>query len=227
MHIRAVIFDRDGVLAKIDVDKAKAHYESFLPVSIRDISEFWDAFGEMHGFPKTVAAEKIFWENFWHSFCKHFHLSESIQEKLFQVHYTEFMQAYPEARKVLLEVRKLNLKVGVLSNFTLASLELSLSAMHLMDLIDIAYTAISLGVSKPHPKAYLAVINALKVTPQECLFFDDEIENVEGAKAIGMHAYLVKRDELHHDISHCIVRDLTSVPIILKKINNLHSDYFA
>lgn len=45
---------------------------------------------------------------------------------------------------------------------------------------------------KPDPEAFRHVAQALRLAPQDILFFDDLEANVEGARAIGMPAVLVR-----------------------------------
>lgn len=50
-------------------------------------------------------------------------------------------------------------------------------------IIDATYTKIL----KPDPRAYLMITDGLKVSPQDCVFVDDQLRNVDGASAVGMH----------------------------------------
>ena len=43
-------------------------------------------------------------------------------------------------------------------------------------------------VRKPNPAIYQRTLARLGVAPEDALFIDDRIENVEGAKQVGMHA---------------------------------------
>ncbi|HLY25488.1 MAG TPA: HAD family phosphatase [Aggregatilineales bacterium] len=58
--------------------------------------------------------------------------------------------------------------------------------------IDQAFDAIvisaKVGVLKPDSAAYQAILDALKASPQEAIFIDDNAANVEGARRVGMHA---------------------------------------
>ena len=45
-----------------------------------------------------------------------------------------------------------------------------------------------IGVRKPHPDAYRAAADALRVAVEECLFVDDLTVNVDAARAAGMAA---------------------------------------
>jgi FMN phosphatase YigB (HAD superfamily) len=55
----------------------------------------------------------------------------------------------------------------------------------------------------------------LQVDPGACLFFDDERACVQGASAVGMHAYLVDRGCSDHVLEEYIVTDLSIVELIL------------
>ncbi|MCX6705617.1 MAG: HAD-IA family hydrolase [Candidatus Woesebacteria bacterium] len=43
-----------------------------------------------------------------------------------------------------------------------------------------------IGLRKPDPKIYLLTCKKLDVKPEECLFMDDSLENIEAAKKLGM-----------------------------------------
>jgi putative hydrolase of the HAD superfamily len=57
------------------------------------------------------------------------------------------------------------------------------------------------GIVKPNPAIYLWTCEKLGVKPEEALFLDDKVENIEAARAVGLHAVLFRdveqlRDEL-------------------------------
>ena len=54
------------------------------------------------------------------------------------------------------------------------------------------YISCELGVRKPDREAFLAVADLMAVEPSAVLFFDDSMENVEGAEHAGMQAVLVE-----------------------------------
>lgn len=45
-----------------------------------------------------------------------------------------------------------------------------------------------MGARKPEPRCYRMVLDYLQVEPRHVLFIDDSLQNVEGAKALGIHA---------------------------------------
>ena len=62
----------------------------------------------------------------------------------------------------------------------------------LLGAFDRLFLSSQLGLRKPEAKAFDAVTAAVGVPPGEILFFDDLEENVEGARARGLQAVLVR-----------------------------------
>ncbi len=49
-----------------------------------------------------------------------------------------------------------------------------------------------MGMWKPDAEIYHEVLRANKLQPNEVIFFDDNLQNIESAKAIGMQTILVE-----------------------------------
>ncbi len=58
----------------------------------------------------------------------------------------------------------------------------------LMDKLAPHFLSFELGLAKPSPALYVHVARSLDLDPEQCLFVDDSLENVEGARRVGMHA---------------------------------------
>ena len=220
MQIKAVIFDRDGVLAHFAIKEAIAFFQPLLPLTLNEIARKWDEWGAKVSFPRNVAEEKVFFQGLWHALSDEFALSDAARQQLLQVDYITFLRSFPDARPALLAARQHGLAIGVLSNFSLATLDLSLEAIHLADLVDAACAATVIGASKPTLAAYQIASRALGVSPAECLFFDDEPDCVAGGRAAGMHAYWVDRSRPTHLLAENIVCDLSAIPQILADISS-------
>ena len=52
------------------------------------------------------------------------------------------------------------------------------------------------GLRKPEPEIYLLAADRLEIAPQDCVFVDDLLANVEGARAVGMEAVLHRHPDL-------------------------------
>jgi putative hydrolase of the HAD superfamily len=213
--VEAVIFDRDGVLTDFDLGLVSRFFAPLLPVSLAELATCWQEWGQRTGFPRSLAEEERFWFAFWENLSDRFALSQQVRSRLQAVNYADFIKPFPDARPAMQAARSRGMKIGVLSNFSLASLELSLEAAGLADLVDVALAAPVLGVAKPDAGSYLAVTEALAVKPPACLFFDDEVPCVEGASKVGMHSYLVDRRRSGHALNEGVVSDLSVVELIL------------
>lgn len=214
--IETIIFDRDGVLADFKISEAITFFQPLLPFSIEELGNRWEAWGEKVGFPRSVAEETIFFAGLWHHICDELALSTETRQRLLDFNYTDYMSAYADARSAMSSARQQGLKVGVLSNFALASLDASLEAIGLLDLVDSACAASVIGVSKPAPESYLTICRQLNVNPEACLFLDDEEACVQGARDVGMIAYQVDRHCKEHQISSGIIGNLDVIPEILR-----------
>ncbi len=57
-------------------------------------------------------------------------------------------------------------------------------------LVDLMVISAEEGIEKPDPAIYLLTAERLGVEPTGCVFVDDRLDNVEGATAVGMTAFV-------------------------------------
>ncbi len=215
--IQAVIFDRDGVLTYFDMRVAMAYFLPLLPIPLEELTQRWWAWRDSQTAPGSVAAEQVLFEGFWNALADNLNLTPPQREKLHQFDYTTVVRPFAEAPAMLQTIKARGLKVGVLSNFELASIDASLQSAGLSDWIDVALAAPVIGVAKPDPAAYLAVARALAVAPENCIYIDDEAEWAAGARKAGMTAYWLDRQAPQHDLARYILRDLALIPELLEQ----------
>ena len=67
-------------------------------------------------------------------------------------------------------------------------------------IFDLFMNSAEVGVKKPDPKILLLACEKLKVEPEECLFMDDSLENIETAKKLGMKTIWWNRKENRTDL---------------------------
>jgi putative hydrolase of the HAD superfamily len=80
-------------------------------------------------------------------------------------------------------------RIGILSNSFVGAREREQAAYGFAGLVDhIAYSH-EIGVEKPDPRAFEAVLTALGAEPADCLFIDDHAPNIEGARAVGLQSH--------------------------------------
>ncbi|MHB1137697.1 MAG: HAD-IA family hydrolase [Microthrixaceae bacterium] len=89
--------------------------------------------------------------------------------------------------EVLRAVRR-HATVALLSNGT-TRLRRDLQVLDLADEFDVIFNTAELGMAKPDPAVFRHVLRELEVRPDEALFIDDRLENVEGACSVGIDAH--------------------------------------
>lgn len=78
-------------------------------------------------------------------------------------------------------------KVGLMSNNSLHLLTV-MQERGLDGLFDATVISAQIGIMKPAPEAFHAILDRLGVRAPDSVFIDDFPRNVEGARAVGMHA---------------------------------------
>jgi putative hydrolase of the HAD superfamily len=126
----------------------------------------------------------------------------------------------PEAAPVLTRLRDRGLKTGLLSNTTwpAAFHDELLEEEGLLALLDARFYTSDLSVTKPHPDAFRAVVEALGVEPEAAVFVGDRPwDDIYGAKRAGLRAVLRPSPVIPHEESEpdATIRNLPElVPII-------------
>jgi putative hydrolase of the HAD superfamily len=83
-------------------------------------------------------------------------------------------------------------KLAMISNMTSDTLAFMRSHYPWLALFDELCFSCELGTNKPDPAIYEICLSKLGLLPNECLFVDDSLENVEGALKLGIHAIQFK-----------------------------------
>lgn len=97
----------------------------------------------------------------------------------------------PQVRQLVQDAARSGIKVGILSN----ELELFygqdfLDRLDIMQDIAVLIDASRSQVLKPHPDAYAAAVEAMRIPPAKLLFVDDQMRNIVGAHACGLQTQL-------------------------------------
>ena len=51
------------------------------------------------------------------------------------------------------------------------------------------YSAAKIGLSKNNKESYKKILQEISVKPEEAIYMDDKMENIEAAKSAGLHAF--------------------------------------
>jgi putative hydrolase of the HAD superfamily len=181
--LKAIIFDVGGVLI---VTHNRAGREKWAarfgldPWAFENFVFSGESGSQMQLGQKSTAAH-------WQWLGQHFGLS---QIELKEMHRDFFAgdrlnQALVAYVKLL---RQAGYKTGILSNFGDEARQLWTDTYPFIEHFDGLVISAEVGLMKPHPHIYHLAANSLGVAPAEAVFVDDFVENIEGARRVGMQA---------------------------------------
>ena len=92
------------------------------------------------------------------------------------------------------ELRAAGYRTGILSNMPPDKLSFMRSSGGFAWIEDFnaALFSCEYGMVKPEPEFFRLCLSKLAVSPEDCVFLDDSAVNVEGARAMGMHAMVFR-----------------------------------
>lgn len=182
MKLKAVIFDWGGVLMRTEDYAPRARWDARLgtaPGHVERVVHGIEAWQQLQRGEADVAT-------YWRVVGDELGLGDDDLAQLREDFYSgdRLDEALVEQ---IGELKARGLLVGLLSNNTPELLPV-LRQAGLDTLFDAIVVSCDIGVMKPDPRAYRAILDALGVEAKAALFVDDFAENVRGAEAVGMGA---------------------------------------
>jgi putative hydrolase of the HAD superfamily len=181
--IRSVVFDFGNVICFPVADEkiARAAAECGLPVD-RFLQAFWADRLSYDGGMQPAE----YWRGVAAAACTSF--DDSLITRMVQ-HEIGFWNSYDQRVFDWIDLlRSRGYSVGILSNLPFPLAGALRGTEGFLEHFDHVTFSCDLHTYKPQPDIYWHSVRGLQVEPGESLFIDDKIENVEGAKAIGMNA---------------------------------------
>lgn len=210
-HYDAIIFDRDGTLLELHPERAMAlgaRCAAIAPVlGTQGLTATWQAWPGP--WPTIAAHEPAFWATFWDTLAPRYDLTAQQCAALAVVaaDYASMFVAFPDTLPLLTELHTSGMRMAVLTNFDLPSVDRTLQNAGIdPEWFALRWASVSMQVQrKPHPDAFHAVAAALATPPTRCLVVDDLLENCQGARAAGMAAVFLDRAQAgpDSDIPRC------------------------
>jgi putative hydrolase of the HAD superfamily len=152
--------------------------------------------------------------------CASFGLAETLVPDLVQIirsHQPQIFFSY-DAGEVLLALRVRGWRMAILTNGLPSTQAAKVRALGLHDLVDhVVYADEHAIGGKPAVEPFLTVLNRLEVAPQNAVMVgDDCINDIEGARAVGMRTVLVARGDrpVHDGGADVVVNNLTRLPTV-------------
>lgn len=115
-------------------------------------------------------------------------------EQLTQLDNTQWTNINAAMLEFAWRAQDAGLKIGILSNMQRDMLAAMRKKFAWLGRFDAQIYTCEIGRVKPEPEAYNSVLNAMGVAAEDALFLDDKQVNIDGARAVGMHALLFEGD---------------------------------
>ncbi len=105
------------------------------------------------------------------------------------------VKLYPEARSLLVELRRRGFQLGLISNCS-SQAGAVVRVLGLDELMHVLILSCEVGVVKPDPEIFLHACRALSVAPDQCMFVaDGAFTELDAARSLGMVS--VKIEQAH------------------------------
>jgi HAD superfamily hydrolase (TIGR01509 family) len=182
-HIRAVLFDLDGVL----VDATEWHYEALnraLGLFGFHIARY-EHLTTYNGLPTRRKLEMLSVEK---GLPRGLHSTISrIKQKYTREEILRQCVPFFEKEFMIHQLKREGYRMAVCSNSVRESVELMLHASGLLPLFDFLVSNEDVAKAKPDPEMYLAACAKLGVTPAESVIVEDAEQGAEAARRAGGH----------------------------------------
>ena len=192
--IRACVFDAYGTL--FDVNSATALY-------LRELGDKADALNRLWREKQLQYA--------WLRACQGVHAdfwqvtgdaldfavrslgigNDELRRRLMQSYLA--LGAYPEVPETLARLKKIGLKLAILSNGTPDMLRSAVENAKLNSVLDAIFSVEQVGIYKPHPRVYRLAVDGLSVAPDQICFVSSNAWDAYAASAFGMRVIWCNR----------------------------------
>ncbi len=222
MDLRAVLFDVDFTLCRPGPELSADRYARVAARhGVTLAADRYDQAREAAVLNLKRHPELFHDESIWHRFTEEIFIgmggpreiaSECASEIERGWEVSENFELFEDAIPVLEELRAAGLRIGVVSNGIRDLREFV--AHHRLD-VDAIVDSRSHGRVKPHPTIFQAALDLLGVEAVDAVMVGDSLEeDVEGARALGMRAILIDREDRHPDVEERLT-DLYGLPAAL------------
>ena len=182
-EIKAIIFDMGGVIILTCDDTPRKNLAKQLKVPVAQLTD------EVFNSQTAIQSEKG-------QLSKHEHwkkvllgLGSNITQSI-----EEIDEAFWAGDRIddelmsYIKSLKNKYRLGLLSNAFKGAREWVEGHFHFLDAFDLVVFSYEVGLRKPDPTIFIMICEKLNVFPQQAIFIDDMLANVDGAREAGLHA---------------------------------------
>jgi len=181
-----ILFDLGGVLLNIDF---KLTSNAFKHLGVTDFDEMFTQHFSNPLF-ELLETGKIDESAFYEAFRKEVGLP--LSDAQIQSAWNALLLDFPPERIEWLEKIASKYRIFLFSNTNqihydcfIRNFSNAFDGKHLDDFFERAYYSQFLGLRKPYPESFLAILEEQEILPSETLFIDDTLKNIEAARQLG------------------------------------------
>jgi beta-phosphoglucomutase family hydrolase len=181
MKVNAAIFDLDGTL----IDNNSYHLQSWLQYlkdMNREMSEE-EYKANVNGRTNKDVIEYIYQRKMDDKEAmKYAHEKEAIYREL----YAPYIKPVAGLLELLEKLRSLSIPMAIATSGIQVNIDFLFEHIPIRSYFDVIVNSAHISKGKPDPEIYIKTAELLKVSPAECLVFEDAVVGINSAKAAGM-----------------------------------------
>ncbi len=198
-NIKAVIFDMGGVLLRSEDHTTRENLARDYGLSRPELeAAVFDSESA-----KIATVGKITHEAHWQNTFASLKVPENKQHE-----FEEMFWAGDRCDQSLVNfLRNLRpqYKTGLLSNAWSNAREMLTKKYECIDAFDVSMFSFEVGLAKPDLAIYRLILDRLQVKPDEAIFVDDFIANIEAANELGIHSiHFINRNQTISEICNLL-----------------------
>ena len=180
MSIKAVIFDVGGVLMRTEDKEPRAALGLRFGKTYQEMDKI--VFGNKSSAKASVG--EISARNHWENIMR----SLSLPDEGIDNFYAQFFSGDAVDYVLIDYIRTLRPRytTAIISNAWDDLRDIIVSKWHIDDAFNEIFISAEIGIAKPDVRIYEYALEKLNIVPEEALFIDDFIENIETARNLGM-----------------------------------------
>ena len=199
--IKALIFDFDGLILDTETPEFQAWQEVFTLHGHELRAELW---ADLIGRPRTYFDMYAYFKELCGPLVDIEALRQDRRARVVQLVLDQ--PILPGVKKYLAEARELGLKIGLASSSGGEYVRDHLRRLELFDYFHVTKCFEDTRLHKPDPAPYLAVLDAMGVSPSEAVAFEDSPNGVAAARAAGIYCVAVP-----NPVTQCLCLDHADV----------------
>jgi len=179
---RIIIFDLGQVLVKVLFPEFLKKFSAEFRINPSEITD-----NRNNGAHIDFMVGKISPEEFHLKTCQHF--DHNISIKRFRALWLQMLgEEIDDTGLIINELAEKKYKLALLSNVDPWHFKYCEQKFPVLNKFSKTFLSYKMEMKKPDPEIYQQVAKELDVKPEECLFIDDMLENVDAAKQVGYDA---------------------------------------